>query len=522
MTKPSPLPVPVARATCILALAALSLPASGQMPPFRKLLSPMGIIVDAVADRISWVEPLGSVEIVDAATRKHRGVPIISPQFAGLDASTGYLYVPSVAERSTLIVIDTVNGAITAVVPLAAKSATRALVDAQARKVYVLQQELVAVVDADSHAVEYIELADPAYEAVLDSRNRRLYAVTGKALVAIDTVSRAATAIPIPAPSPVIALNAVTNEVLLLADAARSLAIVDGTTYRVTTIPVPGVANRAMAVDSSTGKVYIPNPPASTLTVVDPATQQIVNVPVQGMPNRIAINEATGRIYMGLLYGGVLVMDRTTLDYFTIPVGSNPGEVTVDTGRDLAYFGDTHSVLVVDGRFATATSAAAYDMAVEFHHPYLDHYVVTTSKSEIDRLQIFTPWVRTGATFGTFVSPDGTTPMCRFYLPPSEGDSHLMMASPAECAATAAKFPAYVYESRDVFRVALPDPLTGACSSGLLPMYRLWNQRRDSNHRYVVDIATRNAMVAEGWVAEGFGPDAVAICVPRPATYTLP
>jgi hypothetical protein len=112
--------------------------------------------------------------------------------------------------------------------------------------------------------------------------------------------------------------------------------------------------------------------------------------------------------------------------------------------------------------------------------------------------------------------------MCRFYIPPGHGDSHLMMADAAECAATAAKFPTFIYESPDVFRIALPERLAGSCAPGLSPVYRLWNQRRDSNHRYAVDVATRNAMVAAGWLAEGFGPDTVAICVPRPATYTLP
>jgi hypothetical protein len=35
------------------------------------------------------------------------------------------------------------------------------------------------------------------------------------------------------------------------------------------------------------------------------------------------------------------------------------------------------------------------------------------------------------------------------------------------------------------------------------------------NHRYTIDRALRDAMVAKGWVAEGDGPDAVAMCVPQ-------
>jgi len=96
------------------------------------------------------------------------------------------------------------------------------------------------------------------------------------------------------------------------------------------------------------------------------------------------------------------------------------------------------------------------------------------------------------------------------------------MASVSECTATAVRFPDHVYESPDVFRVGLPNPATGSCAAGLSPVYRLWNRRTDSNHRYATDVTTRDAMVAAGWVVEGYGPEGSGICVPRPATYTLP
>jgi hypothetical protein len=45
-------------------------------------------------------------------------------------------------------------------------------------------------------------------------------------------------------------------------------------------------------------------------------------------------------------------------------------------------------------------------------------------------------------------------------------------------------------------------------------MYRLWNQRADSNHRYTTNPAIRDLMIQQGYIAEGYGPDAVAMCVP--------
>jgi len=58
----------------------------------------------------------------------------------------------------------------------------------------------------------------------------------------------------------------------------------------------------------------------------------------------------------------------------------------------------------------------------------------------------------------------------------------------------------------------LPDPATGACPSGDVPVYRVWNQRFDSNHRYTTSTAIRDQMIARGGVAEGYGPNAVALC----------
>ena len=57
-------------------------------------------------------------------------------------------------------------------------------------------------------------------------------------------------------------------------------------------------------------------------------------------------------------------------------------------------------------------------------------------------------------------------------------------------------------------------PTMGTCPSGMQPVYRLFNNRPDANHRYTIDKAVRDQMVAQGWIAEGDGADAVAMCVP--------
>src|SRR5437660_11111520 len=104
-------------------------------------------------------------------------------------------------------------------------------------------------------------------------------------------------------------------------------------------------------------------------------------------------------------------------------------------------------------------------------------------------------------------------PSCRIYLPPASGNSHFFSASSDECSGAVATHPEYVKETPSAFWATLPNPSTGACGYEQIPVYRLWNARADSNHRYTVDPALRDAMRARGYVAEGYGPGNVAMCV---------
>jgi hypothetical protein len=65
--------------------------------------------------------------------------------------------------------------------------------------------------------------------------------------------------------------------------------------------------------------------------------------------------------------------------------------------------------------------------------------------------------------------------------------------------------------------ILLPDQITGACPAATLPVYRVWDNRADTDHRYIISRATRDQMVAVGWLAEGYGNDAVILCAPERA-----
>ncbi len=174
--------------------------------------------------------------------------------------------------------------------------------------------------------------------------------------------------------------------------------------------------------------------------------------------------------------------------------------------------------------WASLGASAAILDAVEYYNAPLDHYFVTALPDEIAKLDagVFANWTRTGQHFAVFdpATPvAGASPVCRFYGSPAAGlDSHFYSASPAECAAVRQRFPGiWLEETDNAFGIGLPDPVTGQCPASSVPVYRAWNDRIDSNHRFTTDPSTLQAMVAKGYIAEGYGPPPMPVAMCSPA-----
>jgi hypothetical protein len=160
--------------------------------------------------------------------------------------------------------------------------------------------------------------------------------------------------------------------------------------------------------------------------------------------------------------------------------------------------------------------------AVEFYHAGLDHYFLAATTQDIADLDagVHPGWQRTGELFLVWdAATFDAVAVCRFYIPPAFGDSHFFSASAQECSAIPTLFPWLVKESDAAFYIALPDAATGACGIDQQPVYRLWNGRSDSNHRYTTSAALKGTMIDRGYVAEGYGPDQVAMCAPKDLLY---
>lgn len=177
---------------------------------------------------------------------------------------------------------------------------------------------------------------------------------------------------------------------------------------------------------------------------------------------------------------------------------------------------------------ATATVAASPVTSVEFYNASLDHYFTSALAPDIDALDSgrISGWARTGLAFKVHPSSasggSGVNPVCRILIPPP-ANSHFFSASPQECSDTITKYPFMTQETAAAFYIALPatdGPNAGGCPPANIAVYRVFNNRADGNHRYTVDRSVRDAMVASGGIAEGYGNDAVIMCAPPSAAST--
>jgi len=181
--------------------------------------------------------------------------------------------------------------------------------------------------------------------------------------------------------------------------------------------------------------------------------------------------------------------------------------------------------VAVAASLAAAPASAAIPstetaVAVEFHHAGLDHYFISAAAQEISDLDtgVHPGWARTGYRFLVIKEGSaqaGTSPMCRFYNPGHS--THFYSAKPAECDDVKVKYPTtWTFESDEVYRAFLVNPSSGACPADTQPVYRLFNNRADPNHRYTTQIGVFLHMKIKGYTPEGDGSPSlpVAFCTP--------
>jgi serine protease len=157
---------------------------------------------------------------------------------------------------------------------------------------------------------------------------------------------------------------------------------------------------------------------------------------------------------------------------------------------------------------------------IEYYRADLDHYFMTADPAEIQFVDTFlgTIFQRTGLYFYAYPSigaPPDALPVCRFYASAAvQINSHFYSANFQECLYLLVNYAEiWSFETANAFYIQVPDAL-GNCPANTLPVYRFFDNRRDANHRYTVDLSVRRAMLNRAWAPEGAGPNSVVFCSP--------
>ena len=127
----------------------------------------------------------------------------------------------------------------------------------------------------------------------------------------------------------------------------------------------------------------------------------------------------------------------------------------------------TLSYLSIDGFFAYsltgvgAAGGAPQPVPVfEYYNAQLDHYFITWLPGEIAILDAgvqIKGWARTGRQFRAHSTAQaGTTPVCRYCIPPGKGDSHFFGRGTVECNDTGLKNPTFTLEDPAFMHMVLP------------------------------------------------------------------
>jgi Repeat of unknown function (DUF5648) len=215
-----------------------------------------------------------------------------------------------------------------------------------------------------------------------------------------------------------------------------------------------------------------------------------------------------GPCWRALWFAPLAPLDGSTA---TVPIDLSPYE-SYETFQDPDYN-------ELEWRFITAGTLVLTPAIVvqvdEFYHAGLRRYFITASEGEKNDLDTgkHPGWMRTEESFKAYATGSSASgsinPVCRYY----RSNSHFYSADPDECLRVFWTFSSgWQLESDNVFQINLPDKMTGACPTGTIPVYRLWNPSGDSNHRYTTSPAIKEEMLAAGYLAEGYGPDGVVMC----------
>ncbi len=481
-------------------------------------------------------ERAGSVSVIDTATDVVVAtVPVGDAPYGVAAGSYGTRVYVANRRSNDVSVIDTATNSVVATIGVG-DGPFGVAAEADGARVYVANafSNVLSVIDASTRNVVANVGVDPHPKGVAVNRaGTRVYVASDQSLAVVDTAS--------------------------LSVIAR--APIGGTAYGVAVSPDA----RQVYVGARQVTIYDPQPPPPCLPpptsgstplpcpvypieivhhrvlVLDAATNAFIGAAeLDGTPFGIAVDPRGSAVYATTPGTGMLwIIDgRSALVTRKLAVGVAPYGVSVHPQNGRVYVADAYSnsVHVVDGTtgsivrevgagvspvaFGSFVGPVADLLAIEYYHRTYDHYFLTAGENEIALLDAgaFPGWARSGQSFRVRpAGTDGAPDVCRFwsgstFAPKS---SHFYTPFDWECAKVR-NDPSWTFEGTQ-FALNLPDSRS-SCVPGRVPLYRLYNDGRSGapNHRYTTRLNIREAMVAQGWIPEGYGTLGVIGCVRVP------
>lgn len=276
---------------------------------------------------------------------------------------------------------------------------------------------------------------------------------------------------------------------VLTMDTAGSLLRISSKSHVITgSIPV-GDGPAALAVNAGGSRIYLTDGVSRSMLVVNADLWQVVTqVPVGAYPTGIAVAPSGDKIYVALQSSGVTVVSAAN--------------------NQVTNFIEGLGWVKNYGSHFIGPRVTAIPYAVEYFHDRFGHYFMTSSATEIDKLDAgdFAGWSRTGQRFDVYLSQTaGTAAVCRFFTTAfGPKSSHFYALRGLGCEST--------FENRDwqyegdVYFMRLPDA-SGSCPLATVPVYRMYNDGQGGapNHRFSTSLEVRAQMLTLGWIPEGAG-----------------
>ena len=326
--------------------------------------NPGAVAVNPVTNRV-YVANNGSsnVAVIDEATTTTNTINAgSSPNAVAVNQVANEVYVPNMGDN-TVTVIDAANGGATSTVP-AGTGPTAVAVNPATKKIYVPNNGSadVTVIDGlNGNATTQVGAGQGPFAVAVNTASNKAYvtnSVDGTVTV-IDGTNQTSN-ITVGTTPKGLAINEVTNTIVVANQGSTNVTAINGTTNATTTVPA-GNSPVAVGVNPTENNFYVVNQGSDNVTVIDGDTLERIDlIPVGNSPGAVVVNPLINRIYVANQSdNSVSVIDGAAGNVIaTVPTGRLPYALDLNplTNRiDVANQSDG-TVTVIDGTGNTVTA----------------------------------------------------------------------------------------------------------------------------------------------------------------------